>query len=206
MEITSLDANPLNLSVDSSPSEVKSLTTSNLALVQESSTDFLTEELAGLKLSHTKQKGDCLYLYSQDRQANCATKILEAIAPSTQDLESSVLFTEGIRRLKLHGNAWALGLDLPIAQSAIVTAEIITNLLTNFREDPQLAPKFAQIKLKLLLQNNCLNLLCETRAAILQAEIALPMLNTLRTVSASEYFQSVTVSSRVIGTRIRDRW
>ncbi len=201
MEITSLDANPLNLSVDSSPSEVKSLTTNNLALVQESSTDFLTEELTGLKLSHTKQKGDCLYLYSQDRQANCATKILEAIAPSTQDLESSVLFTEGIRRLKLHGNAWALGLDLPIAQSAIVTAEIIANLLTSFREDPQLAIKFAQIRLKLLLQNNCLNLLCETRAAILQAEIALPMLNTLRTVSASEYFQSVTVSSRVIGTK-----
>jgi len=202
MEITSLDANPLiDLSVDSSPSQAKSLITSNLALIQESSADFLTEELAGLKLSHTKQKGDCLYLYSQDRQANCATKILEAIAPSTQDLESSVLFTEGIRRLKLHGNAWALGLDLPIAQSAIVTAEIITNLLTNFREDPQLAAKFAQIRLKLLLQNNCLNLLCETRAAILQAEIALPMLNTLRTVSASEYFQSVTVSSRVIGTK-----
>jgi hypothetical protein len=202
MEITSLDANPLiDLSVDSSPSQAKSLTTINLALIQESSADFLTEELAGLKLSHTKQKGDCLYLYSQDRQANCATKILEAIAPSTRDLESSVLFTEGIRRLKLHGNAWALGLDLPIAQSAIVTAEIITNLITNFREDPQLAPKFAQIKLKLLLQNNCLNLLCETRAAILQAEIALPMLNTLRTVSASEYFQSVTVSSRVIGTK-----
>lgn len=202
METTSLDANPLiDLSVDSSPIQVKSLTTNNLALVQEPSADFLTEELAGLKLSHTKQKGNCLYLYSQDRQANCAAKILEAIAPSTRDLESSVLFTEGIRRLKLHGNAWALGLDLPIAQSEIVTAEIITNLLTNFREDPQLAPKFAQIKLKLLLQNNCLNLLCETRAAILQAEIALPMLNTLRTVSASEYFQSVTVSSRVIGAK-----
>ena len=202
METTSLDANPLiNLSVDPSSSQPKSLTTSNLALVQEPSTDFLTEELAGLKLSHTKQKGDCLYLYSQDREVDCATKILEAIAPSTQDLESSVLFNEGIRRLKLHGNSWALGLDLPIAQSAIVTAEIITNLLTSFREDPQLATKFAQIKLKLLLQNNCLNLLCETRTAILQAEIALPMLNTLRTVSASEYFQSVTVSSRVIGTK-----
>jgi hypothetical protein len=128
-------------------------------------------------------------------------QILEAIAPSTQDLESSVLYAEGIHRLKLHGNAWALGLDLPIAPSALIAAEIIAALLTSFRQDPQLAPKLAQTKLKLLLQNNCLNLLCETRAEILQAEMVLPMLNTLRTVSASEYFQSVTVSSRVIGEK-----
>ncbi|MFM7602789.1 MAG: D-alanyl-lipoteichoic acid biosynthesis protein DltD [Pseudanabaena sp.] len=216
MEITSsLDANPLlTSSPDSSadagtdtnqpthlPNHRFSASTSEPTLVQESSPSILTEELAGIKLSHTKQKGDCLYLYSQDREVTCATKLLEAIAPSTQDLESSVLFAEGIHRLKLHGNAWALGLDLPIAPSAIIAAEIIAALLTNFRQDPQLAPKLAQTKLKLLLQNNCLNLLCETRKAILQAEIALPMLNTLRTVSASEYFQSVTVSSRVIGEK-----
>ena len=216
MEITSsLDANPLlATSPDSStdagtdanqpsrlPNHRLSTPTIKPTLIQESSPSILTEELAGIKLSHTKQKGDCLYLYSQDREVNCATKILEAIAPSTQDLESSVLYAEGIHRLKLHGNAWALGLDLPIAPSAIIAAEIIAALLTNFRQDPQLAPKLAQTKLKLLLQNNCLNLLCETRSVILQAEIALPMLNTLRTVSASEYFQSVTVSSRVIGEK-----
>ena len=216
MEITSsLDANPLlTPSPDSStdagtdanqPSRLHnhqlSAPTIKPTLIQESSPSILTEELAGIKLSHTKQKGDCLYLYSQDREVNCATKILEAIAPSTQDLESSVLYAEGIHRLKLHGNAWALGLDLPIAPSAIIAAEIIAALLTSFRQDPQLAPKLAQTKLKLLLQNNCLNLLCETRSAILQAEIALPMLNTLLTVSASEYFQSVTVSSRVIGEK-----
>ncbi|MEA5488727.1 MULTISPECIES: D-alanyl-lipoteichoic acid biosynthesis protein DltD [Pseudanabaena] len=216
MEITSsLDANPLlTPSPDSStdagtdanqpsrlPNHQLSAPTIKPTLIQESSPSILTEELAGIKLSHTKQKGDCLYLYSQDREVNCATKILEAIAPSTQDLESSVLYAEGIHRLKLHGNAWALGLDLPIAPSAIIAAEIIAALLTSFRQDPQLAPKLAQTKLKLLLQNNCLNLLCETRSAILQAEIALPMLNTLRTVSASEYFQSVTVSSRVIGEK-----
>lgn len=215
MEITSLDANPLlTPSLDSGtdagtdanqpsrlPNPRLNASTSKPTLVRESSPSILTEELAGIKLSHTKQKGDCLYLYSQDREVNCATKILEAIAPSTQDLESSVLYAEGIHRLKLHGNAWALGLDLPIVPSAIIAAEIIAALLTNFRQDPQLAPKLAQTKLKLLLQNNCLNLLCETRNAILQAEIALPMLNTLRTVSASEYFQSVTVSSRVIGEK-----
>jgi hypothetical protein len=216
MEITSsLDANPLlTPSLDSStdagtdanqpsrlPNPRLNASTSKPTLVRESSPSILTEELAGIKLSHTKQKGDCLYLYSQDREVNCATKILEAIAPSTQDLESSVLYAEGIHRLKLHGNAWALGLDLPIAPSAIIAAEIIAALLTNFRQDPQLATKLAQTKLKLLLQNNCLNLLCETRTAILQAEIALPMLNTLRAVSASEYFQSVTVSSRVIGEK-----
>jgi hypothetical protein len=225
METTSLDANPItvdenldvnldtNSDADADAIQPSSLTnnqinaatnnlaSSNLALERESSTSILTEELAGIKLSHTKQKGDCLYLYSQDREVTCATKILEAIAPSTQDLDRSVLCAEGIHRLKLHGNAWALGLDLPIAPSALVAAEIIAALLTSFRKDPQLAPKFAQTKLKLLLQNNCLNLLCETRTAILQAEMVLPMLNTLRTVSASEYFQSVTVSSRVIGEK-----
>jgi hypothetical protein len=196
METTSLDANPIT--VESNPD---SYLDANPDVNPDAGTknSILTEELAGIKLSHTKQKGDCLYLYSQDREVTCATKILEAIAPSTQDLDRSVLYAEGIHRLKLHGNAWALGLDLPIAPSALVAAEIIAALLTNFRQNRQLAPKLAQTKLKLLLQNNCLNLLCETRAAILQAEMVLPMLNTLRTVSASEYFQSVTVSSRVIG-------
>ena len=229
METTSLDANPLTIDAnpdvnpdvnpDSHPnagveaSQDSSLTSDqinattnnlaspNLALDRESSTSILTEELAGIKLSHTKQKGDCLYLYSQDRTVTCATKILEAIALSTQDLDRSVLFAEGIHRLKLHGNAWALGLDLPIAPSALVAAEIIGALLTSFRQNPQLATKLAQTKLKLLLQNNCLNLLCESRTAILQAEMVLPMLNTLRAVSASEYFQSVTVSSRVISEK-----
>nr|WP_055077076.1 D-alanyl-lipoteichoic acid biosynthesis protein DltD [Pseudanabaena sp. 'Roaring Creek'] len=171
----------------------------SLALVNETK-GILTEELAGIELSHTKQKGDCLYLYSQDREVNCATRILEAIAPSTQDLASSVLFAEGIRRLKLHGNAWALGLDLPISDGAIVAAEIIANLLATFRHDQQ-PPKLAQAKLKLLLQDNCLNLLCETKINILQAEMALPILNALRAVRAAEYFQAVTVSSRVIGTK-----
>ena len=171
------------------------------------STNGLPKELTGLSLSHTKQKGDCLYLYSQhdsqsshsqaDHQSSLPIAILEAIAISTQNLESSVLFAEGIRRLKLHGNAWALGVDLPIAQSAIVAAEIIEALLTKFCQDV----KLAQIKLKLLLQNNCLNLLCESRLDILQAEIVLPMLETLRSVNSSEYFQSVTVSSRVIGQK-----
>ena len=208
MEITSIDTKdvkplPIDSIIDSSPNS--NLTMNRLSSTTEpldlnrrlESASILPEGLAGLKLSHTKQKGDCLYLYSQDRETGSATKILEAIATSTQDLESSVLFAEGIRRLKLHGNAWALGVDLPIAQSAIIAAEIIAALLNNFRQDP----KLAQTKLKLLLQNNCLNLLCETRVAILQAEMALPMLDTLRTVDSAEYFQSVTVSNRVIGQK-----
>ena len=208
MEITSIDTKdvkplPIDSIIDSSPNS--NLTMNRLSSTTEQldlnrrleSASILPEGLAGLKLSHTKQKGDCLYLYSQDRETGSATKILEAIATSTQDLESSVLFAEGIRRLKLHGNAWALGVDLPIAQSAIIAAEIIAALLNNFRQDS----KLAQTKLKLLLQNNCLNLLCETRVAILQAEMALPMLDTLRTVDSAEYFQSVTVSNRVIGQK-----
>ena len=208
MEITSIDTKdvkplPIDSIIDSSPNS--NLTMNRLSSTTEpldlnrrlESASILPEGLAGLKLSHTKQKGDCLYLYSQDRETGSATKILEAIAISTQNLESSVLFAEGIRRLKLHGNAWALGVDLPIAQSAIIAAEIIAALLNNFCQDS----KLAQTKLKLLLQNNCLNLLCETRVAILQAEMALPMLDTLRTVDSAEYFQSVTVSNRVIGQK-----
>ena len=221
METTSLEANPLladsstdagkdsnqpssltnNQNVTDQDVTHQNLASSKLGLKQEPSNSIFTEELVGVKLANTKQKGDCLYLYSHDREVDCATKILEAIATSTQDLESSVLYAEGIHRLKLHGNLWALGLDLPIAPSAIVAAEIIASLLSKFRQEPQLAPKFTQTKLKLLLQNNCLNLLCETRTTILQAEMALPMLNTLRSLSASEYFQSVTVSSRVIGEK-----
>jgi hypothetical protein len=151
----------------------------------------LPEELLGLKLANTKQKDDCLYLYSQEQHSDCATKILEAIAPSTQDLQSSVLYAEGIRRLKLHGHFWALGVDLPIAESASIAAALIASL----------RGKLPQVKLKLLLQNHCLNLLCETRAAKLQAEMALPILDALRNLKAAEYFQSVTVSNRTIGQK-----
>jgi hypothetical protein len=214
MEITSLDAKDAPpISTEASPdlaSLNSDLATSRLSKVTDKNPasdlasfsrteapSALPEGLSGLQISHTKQKGDCLYIYSKDREVGCATQILEAIAPSTQDLESSVLFAEGIRRLKLHGNAWALGVDLPIAPSAIIAAEIIAALLTCFQQDP----KLAQTKLKLLLQNNCLNLLCETSTKILQAEMAIPMLNTLRTVKSSEYFQAVTVSNRVIGEK-----
>lgn len=222
MEITSLDANPIttNPNHDSQAEsnfnleEIHRLNNvinqvnipipnavSKFEFGQDGAANTFAEGLAGLKLSHSKQKGDCLYLYSKDHEVNAATTILEAIAPNTQHLESSILYSEGIHRLKLHGNDWALGLDLPITQSAIVATEIIAAILSTFRQDSQLVPKLAQTKLKLLLQNNCLNLLCETPAAILQAEIALPMLNTLRMLRAAEYFQSVTVSSRVIGEK-----
>ncbi|NUN64243.1 DUF1574 family protein [Pseudanabaena biceps] len=186
METISLDA---NLQIDSP------------ATVQESATKVFSEELAGLKISRTRQKGDCLYIYSQERQVNCASQILEAIALSTQDLEGSVLFAEGIRRLKLQGNAWALGIDLPITQAAIAAAEIINDLLAKIQQESNLLPKLAQTRLKLLLQNNCLNLLCETSSPILQAEVAIPILDTLRNLQAAEYFQSVTVSNRAIGEK-----
>ncbi|PZU93774.1 MAG: hypothetical protein DCE90_15910 [Pseudanabaena sp.] len=197
METISLDADSQQFVPSASPERG--------ALVTNSASSVIAAEperlLGGLKISRTRQKGDCLYLYSQEQQADCAAKILEEIALSTQDLDGSVLFAEGIRKLKLHGKAWALGIDLPISQSAIVAAEIITELLKKFQENPLLDNKLAQAKLKLLLQNSCLNLLCETRQAVLQAEIALPILDTLRTLKSSEYFQTITVSNRVIGDK-----
>ena len=80
MEITSsLDANPLlTPSPDSStdagtdanqpsrlPNHQLSAPTIKPTLIQESSPSILTEELAGIKLSHTKQKGDFLIPYCQ---------------------------------------------------------------------------------------------------------------------------------------------
>jgi hypothetical protein len=190
----------LNLpSADITTDQTPEPTPESIINLELESPSALSEELAGLKLSHTKQKGDCLYLYTQDPQVSSAKEILEAIAVSTQDLENSILFIEGIRRLKLHGDAWALGVELPIAQSAIASAEIIAALLTSFRQDLKLLQ--TKLQLKLLLQNNCLNLLCETRNPILQAEIALPMLEILRSLRSSEYFQSVTVSHRLIGSK-----
>ena len=186
-------------SADVSTDQTPEPTPESIINLELESPSALSEELAGLKLSHTKQKGDCLYLYTQDPQVSCAKEILEAITLSTQDLENSILFIEGIRRLKLHGDAWALGVELPIAQSAIASAEIIAALLTSFRQDLKLLQ--TKLQLKLLLQNNCLNLLCETRNPILQAEIALPMLEILRSLRSSEYFQSVTVSHRLIGSK-----
>ncbi|OIP70252.1 MAG: hypothetical protein AUK48_13790 [Oscillatoriales cyanobacterium CG2_30_44_21] len=195
MKTISLDADSSQFAPPASPDLEALVTTTSILAVEPE------KLLGGLKISRTKQKGDCLYLYSQEQQADCAAKILEEIALSTQDLAGSVLFAEGIRKLKLHGKAWALGIDLPISQSAIVAAEIITALLKKFQENPLLDNKLAQAKLKLLLQNSCLNLLCETRQAILQAEIALPILDTLRTLKSSEYFQTITVSNRVIGDK-----
>ena len=203
MEITTLATieatGDVNLSSSDLTPELTPETPQPNTNLELESPSALSEELAGLKLSRTKQKGDCLYLYTQDPQVNCAKEILEAIALSTQDLENSVLFMEGIRRLKLHGDAWALGVELPIAQSAVASAEIITVLLTSFRQDLTLSQ--TKLQLKLLLQNNCLNLLCETGNPILQAQIALPMLETLRSLRSSEYFQSVTVSHRLIGIK-----
>ncbi|MEI6064611.1 MAG: hypothetical protein WCQ26_08475, partial [Pseudanabaena sp. ELA748] len=198
METTSLDANPITPIIDLTLNGNQPESLSNNQL---SNNSILTEELVGLNLSHSKQKGDCLFLYTQDEDADSATKILEAITPSPDNLENSVLFSEGLRRLKLHGKSWALGLDLPITQSAIVAAEVISALITKFRQDSRVDSQLAQARFKLLLQNNCLNLLCETHSEVLQAEIALPMLNTLRSVSASEYFQAVTVSSRIINQK-----
>ncbi len=177
METLSLDIN--SQIIESKLDEKNPHSTSTPLSLPASPPPALPEELLGLKLANTKQKDDCLYLYSQDRHSDCATKVLEAIALSTRDLQSSVLYAEGIRRLKLHGHLWALGVDLPIADAASIAAAVIADLRA----------KLPQVRLKLLLQDHCLNLLCETRSAILQAEIALPILDTLRNLKAAEYFQ-----------------
>ncbi|MDX2254851.1 MAG: D-alanyl-lipoteichoic acid biosynthesis protein DltD [Pseudanabaenaceae cyanobacterium bins.39] len=199
METLPLDLPENNLTIEDTVDYAKAITVALVKTPKALLPELLSEEVSGLNLSHSKQKGDCLYLYSQDRKPSCAKQILEAIAPSTQNLESSVLFAEGIRRLKLHGTGWALGVDLPVSAAAIVTADIIRDLLKQFRVRSSAKYTAMRIKLKLLLQNNCLNLLCETPEPTIQAEIALPILETLRNVQAAAYFQSVTVSNRVIG-------
>ncbi|MEE3718963.1 D-alanyl-lipoteichoic acid biosynthesis protein DltD [Tumidithrix elongata RA019] len=148
-------------------------------------------ELEELKITQAKQKEDCLYLHCQSNQP---CKILQAIAPNSQALSSSVMFAEGVRRVKLHGKGWALGVDLPIDHAALLAAEIIECL----RQDPNTK----KTALKVLLHQSCLNILCECQTAIPQAIMALPILNALRQTRPSDYLQSVTVSSRVIGQKL----
>ncbi|CAN1213126.1 DUF1574 domain-containing protein [Tumidithrix helvetica PCC 7403] len=148
-------------------------------------------ELEELKITQAKQKEDCLYLHCQSDRPR---KILQAIAPNSQALSSSVMFAEGVRRVKLHGKGWALGVDLPIDHAALLAAEIIECL----RQDP----KTKQTALKVLLHQSCLNILCECQAAIPQAIMALPILSALRQTRPSDYLQSVTVSSRTIGQKL----
>jgi hypothetical protein len=148
-------------------------------------------ELEELKITRAKQKADCLYLHCQSDQPS---KILQAIAPNSDALSSSVMFAEGVRRVKLHGQGWAFGVDLPIDRAALLAAEIIECL----RRDP----KTQKTALKVLLHQNCLNILCESKLAIPQAIAALPILSALRQTRPSDYLQSVTVSNRAIGEKL----
>ncbi len=155
-------------------------------LTRELSPDLIVAEIPITKL---QQKGDCFYLHCNSVEP---TTILDALVPLYADPANSIFHTEGIRRLKIHGRAWAMGVDFPLTDAAQITAKLIESLLQAFRNDRQLR----QISLKVLLQQNCLNILCESRQGILQSLVALPLLNVLRTIRPAEYFQSVTVSSR----------
>lgn len=140
--------------------------------------------LAQLQISKARQKGDCLYLHTITHNP---VEIIKAIATGT----SSSMMAEGIKRLKLHGKNWGLGVDMPIGESAIMAAMIIQQL----KQDHHIG----KVLLKVLLKQNCLNILCESPQAISQAEMALPILNVLRKSRPSDYLQSVTVSGRIRG-------
>jgi hypothetical protein len=158
----------------------------NRPLTRELSPDLIVAEIPITKL---QQKGDCFYLHCNSVEP---TTVLDALVPLYADPANSIFHAEGIRRLKIHGRAWAMGVDFPLTDAAQITAKLIESLLQAFRNDRQLR----QISLKVLLQQNCLNILCESRQGILQSLVALPLLNVLRTIRPAEYFQSVTVSSR----------
>ena len=156
-------------------------------LTRELSPDLIVAEIPITKL---QQKGDCFYLHCNSVEP---TAILDALVPLYADPANSIFHAEGIRRLKIHGRAWAMGVDFPLTDAAQVTAKLIELLLQAFRNDRQLR----QISLKVLLQQNCLNILCESRQMMVQSLVALPLLNVLRTIRPAEYFQSVTVSGRI---------
>ncbi|MEI6429128.1 MAG: hypothetical protein WCO45_12200 [Pseudanabaena sp. ELA607] len=159
----------------------------NRPLTKELSPDLIVAEIPITKL---QQKGDCFYLHCNSIEP---TAILDALVPLYADPANSIFHAEGIRRLKIHGRAWAMGVDFPLTEAAQITAQLIESLLQSFRNDRQLR----QISLKVLLQQNCLNILCESRQGIVQSIVALPLLNALRTIRPAEHFQSVTVSGRI---------
>ncbi|AFY71058.1 hypothetical protein Pse7367_2805 [Thalassoporum mexicanum PCC 7367] len=140
--------------------------------------------LDNLAITKARQQGDCLYLHIK---TNAPHQVISAIA------SNAAIHAEGINRMKLHGKKWALGLDMPLGDAAFVAAGITERLVK--------LPQLAQATLKVLLKYNCLSVLCESKQELVKAVTALPVLEVLRQSHPSEYFQSVTVSSRVAGAK-----
>ncbi|NJK33708.1 MAG: hypothetical protein HC919_01475 [Oscillatoriales cyanobacterium SM2_2_1] len=140
--------------------------------------------LAALDIVRARQHQDCLYLHSESDNPEA---ILGAIA------SSSFLLQEGVCRLKVHGPRWALGIDLPISPDCQMAAQMVELLVCE--------PRVSGLTFKILLQQTCLNILCEFTQPTAQALVALPLLQVIRQTNPAAYFQSVTVSGRVKGER-----
>jgi hypothetical protein len=156
-------------------------------------------ELDLLAIAKAKQHGDCLYLHCHpNAPVSVVTKIVEAIA--TDLTPDSTMLVERIRRVKLHGKMWALGVDLPVGDAATAAAEITEQLVQELGQKK----RTANTVIKLILKQNCLNILCESLINIPQVEMALPILSTLRKTRPSEYLQAVSVSGRLKGGKLAD--
>lgn len=152
------------------------------------------------EITKAQQHGDCLYLHcrADSQTENQVQGIIATIA--SQQTSNSPMLAAGIRRVKLHGKMWALAVDLPIGAAAKIAAEITANLVQEFAKKQRTSKTVA----KIILKQNCLNILCESLRDIPQVEMALPILAALRKTNPSDALKAVSVTGRLKGGPLPD--
>ena len=152
------------------------------------------------EITKAQQHGDCLYLHcrTDSQTENQIQAIIATIA--SQQTSNSPMLAAGIRRVKLHGKMWALAVDLPIGSAASIAAEITANLVQEFAKKQRTSKTVA----KIILKQNCLNILCESLRDIPQVEMALPILAALRKSNPSDALKAVSVTGRLKGDTLPD--
>jgi len=139
-------------------------------------------EFEYLEFTKVLQQGNCLHLSSE---SDNPVAIIKAIAPVT-----ATIATDGIKRLKLHGQFWALGIDLPIDGDTAIAATILEYL----RQDP----RTANCQLKVLLKSHLKRLSLMFEGEMPESLGAIVVLSALRQIDHLNLV-TVLVSARLRG-------
>ncbi|MGQ9866803.1 MAG: hypothetical protein ACUVSQ_11080 [Pseudanabaenaceae cyanobacterium] len=150
-------------------------------VVQGRDTDTRTFELLAPTFAQVRQERDCLYLHCRE---DSPKRLILGLAGGS----ALALRAEGIAHIKLYGNRWALGVDLPLGEAAIAAAAIAEKMATHDALQP--------LSFKLLLRQACLSVLCEGEREPMQAPTALAILAILRGTAGVEYLQNLVVKGR----------
>ncbi len=126
-------------------------------------------ELDWQEISRARVQGDCLYLHCHGESAS---RILRAIATSP----ASVMLSEGIRHVKLHGKRWALAVDMPIDRAAAIASEVVALLAGS--KLPGTSHPLPPVKA--ILRHDTLHLLFEPPDTLRREVLLVPILAALR--------------------------